>query len=463
MRELLKNFIIYGMGGIMSKLVVFLMLPIYTSHLSLKEYGYFDLVFSITTISAVLGMLQFDTGFQQFFYNNKTTQDKTIYISTIFNSILCTSIIVAIIYLLLVPVTSLYLFNNECTIELYVSCLEIITSNLQQFLFCLLRFDNRPKLYSIIALISALANAILCTIFVVVFRMGILGALIGTIFAEIIIITSVILIERKYLGLHFSRHIYRKVFAFSIPQVPARIGGVANTYINRFIMVSMFTVETIGFYSLGVKLASAIFLIQTAFQFAWLPYLYKILDKDGHKEQIILVFKLSTCIMAIVVTLITMFSNQLVLIAANNQYLVAAPIIGILSLYNGLFMIKETLEIGVKVTGKSVYTTYAYLFAFGANVLLLFILPKIWGLTGVAISLLSSNVVLIYLTYYYSNKLYSISYPIKWFTIILGSLIAYSTVIPYIGQFSVFGLMGGVCLITTCLFYIFQCLKKGKK
>ena len=44
-KELLKNSAIFTIGSFSSKVLIFLLVPFYTSFLSTEEYGYYDLVY----------------------------------------------------------------------------------------------------------------------------------------------------------------------------------------------------------------------------------------------------------------------------------------------------------------------------------------------------------------------------------------------------------------------------------
>ena len=419
MGELIKNFFIYGLGGILTKLVGFFLLPIFTSQLTPEEYGYYDLILSISAIIGAIAIMQYDAGFQRYYYKQESEIEKDILVSTIFYIIVMLSSIAAILFVIAVPFVSSLWFSHGYLTALRLAGVEVVVANVLIYLLCVLRYENRPKQYAVIAVSSALLNAFLCISFVVYFHLGVTGALLGSILSQLTICLIILLIERKRLVLVFDILILKKVSMFAFPMVPARIGSVANSYANRFFMISMFTAEMIGLYSLSLKLSSAIGLIQTAFQFAWLPYLYKILNRDGHKEIIIEVFRQCVYAICLIVLLISIFAQDIVMLVSNRGYLEAYTILGFLCLYNGIYIIKDTAEIGVKVTGKSIYVTYAYFISVAINFLFLFILPRYCGLIGIALSLLLSNIVLIYLTLYFSNRLYKINFPVRLFSIVL--------------------------------------------
>ena len=419
MAELLKNIFIYGFGGILSKLVTFLLLPIITSRLSPAEYGYYDFILTISSIAAIFGMLSFETGFQRQYYKQPTDKEKDKLISSVLFAIVLFSTIVALLVFIATPLFSKVWFDNGYRIELRLACVEILASNIVLYMLCVLLYDNKPKLYAFIAVLSAVLNALLSIYFVVVLSLGVLGALLGSVLSQCIIAFVLLFVERSHIRSVYDRFVLKDVASFSFPMLPARIGSVANTYASRFLMISLFTVEMIGLYSLAVKLASAMALVHTAFQLAWTPYVYKILNQEGHKPIIIEAFKQTVFIVSIIVVVISLFSKELVSLVSNEQYLESATIVGLLCLYNGLFLVKETAEIGVKVTGKSIYVTYAYFISVAVNFIFLFILPKHFGLVGIALSLLISNIFLTYITVYFSNRLYKINFPIKMFSIVL--------------------------------------------
>lgn len=419
MIELLKNFFIYGIGGILSKLIGFLLLPIFTSKLSPEEYGYYDLIISISTIVAIGGMLQLDAGFQQFYFKKKTDAEKVNLTSTVFSTILTLSIFVVTIFLVFVPNISELFFNGGYINELYLSSIEILCCNLLTFLFVVLRFENRPKTYSVLVLINSILYALISIVLVVIYNFRVLGILVGTIFSELFIILIILFLERTRIKFYFNTKIIKEVSQYALPIIPARIGSVANIYMNRFIMVSMFSAGMLGLYSLGVRIASIVYLIYSAFQLSWLPYLYKELNNPNHKDKIIKVFRHCTMIICLFVCIISLFAKEIVILISKEQYIGAASIIGILCLYNGLILIKETTEIGMKVTGKSASITYVYFVSLFVNLLGLYIFPKFLGIIGIALSLLMSNIVMVYLTVLFSNKLYKINYPMIWFTSLL--------------------------------------------
>lgn len=460
MKELIKNFLIYGFGGILTKLVGFILLPVLTTTFTIEEFGFYDLILSISTIAATISILQFEVGFQRFFYLQKNDEEKKVLISTVFSAILISSVFASLLLLSFVPAISNLWFKSNYRNELIIASIEILFTNITAFLYCVLRYDDRPKIYTSISVCSAFLNAVLIIISVKVLHIGVLGAIFSNFLTQLFITYSLLYIERKNISFVIERRILKEVSSFAFPTIPARLGSVSNAYANRFLMISMFSASMLGIYSFSVKISSVMVLLQTAFQSAWLPFLYKIINKDGHKKIISDIFLISLRVVCLISIVLTLFSEEIVRLIATDEYLESTKIIGILTLYQGLFIVKDTSEIGVKVTGKSIYVSYAFFASVIANLVLLFTLPTFFGLSGVAISLLFSNIVLLALTIYFSNRLYKIDFPIALLVIYLILTVFLTIVIPYIQISFAEKILVVAVIFVICLYAIRNKLKQ---
>ena len=98
-KKLIKNTFIYFIGTILSKIMVFLMLPIYTSKLTTYEFGYIDLITTILSVLVpILTICMFDAIYRFILENN---DEKESYITVGILVLFIGSIIAIIGYLIL--------------------------------------------------------------------------------------------------------------------------------------------------------------------------------------------------------------------------------------------------------------------------------------------------------------------------------------------------------------------------
>lgn len=454
MMQLIKQFLVYGLGATIGKFLSLFLLPIYASVFTPEDYGSLDFIQTIATIISIFGMLQIETGLQRYYYEYETWDDRNNLLSTSFVFTLLLSVAVTLLSLLFIPLINDKLLDGKYAIELFISLLVIIPSNLLSILFVDFRYKKKSILFMTINISMVLISALSSICAVKLFNMGILGVIVcntGTFF--LIFGICFIIWIKDVKGVSLNKSMLRNMLSFGLPQFPARLGSISNSYINRFFMMGMLSVYAIGIYSVSLKIASGMQLILSAFQLAWWPYIYELLTKPNHKEELVKSYKCILWILFYCVSLFSIFSKDIVLLLTNDSYIEAANYAPILAFYYAFYILKETADIGVNVTKKTQYTTYIYFIAAILNIVLLCFFTSIFGLYGVTGALLVSNVLLFFLTMIVSERLYPIGFP-KMQTIIMTGLMLVMVFIPSFVDLSIWLELGGAVILTALLAYI---------
>ena len=82
-----------------------------------------------------------------------------------------------------------------------------------------------------------------------------------------------------------SRPLLREMNRFGVPLVPAALALIVVNFSDRFFLVHLAGLEEVGLYEIGVRIASAMVLLLTAFRMAWPAFAYSIED-DGEAKRI---------------------------------------------------------------------------------------------------------------------------------------------------------------------------------
>ena len=78
-----------------------------------------------------------------------------------------------------------------------------------------------------------------------------------------------------------------KSLQYALPQVPARVGVIANTYANRFMILNYMTTYSIGIFSMALKFGSIMTLFESTFSMAWNQYLFRIVTEEKQKIMVV--------------------------------------------------------------------------------------------------------------------------------------------------------------------------------
>jgi O-antigen/teichoic acid export membrane protein len=69
-RRLARHSAIYGLGGILSRLLAVLLLPLYTSYLGTKGFGKIEIVTALTTVLVIVLGAGISSAFFRFYFDS---------------------------------------------------------------------------------------------------------------------------------------------------------------------------------------------------------------------------------------------------------------------------------------------------------------------------------------------------------------------------------------------------------
>ena len=145
----LENFLVYGLGGIISKIIPLIMVPVVTRIMpSTDFYGISDLsntVVQFGSAMAIMGM--YDAMYRMFFEKEEDEYKKRV-CSTALLFTFISSIIVFIIMLLLRNVIAKYFFSGrQYTYVVYLSAMATLVGATNSIISAPTRMQNKRKIF----------------------------------------------------------------------------------------------------------------------------------------------------------------------------------------------------------------------------------------------------------------------------------------------------------------------------
>jgi len=265
-KKLVKNIAIITIGSFLSKILSFLFLPLYTAVLSTEEYGTADLISTtvhllipFSTIVMGEAMMRFALG--------KEDDNKTIFSTGIHVCLfpMISSIVVATI---IMRFTFLGQYTYILALNLAVSCLFSILSYF-------VRGIGEVKYYSVAGVINTFCIVLCNVLFLVVFKIGLIGYLFSTIIAETIAIlfllshkniTKNISVSNK----HYNKELARGMLRYSVPLVPNSVSWWISNSSDKYILTMFWGLSLNGIYSVSYKVPAIISMLVNIFSSAWL-------------------------------------------------------------------------------------------------------------------------------------------------------------------------------------------------
>lgn len=278
--RLAKGTLIYGVGGILSRFITFLLLPVFTSYLTPVDFG-------ISSILGFVGMLLTPVfslglgaamGICYFEVDDRCRKEATIW--TVFTVLGISVSLLAALGCVFAREISLLAFRTPqyhylVTLSVLSTCLNILGIPFLLYF----QFEDRAKTFVILAIFSTLICIGLNVLMVVVLEKGIQGliesVLIGQAATFLVFLLPLISLVRY----RFSKTLAYEILKLGVPLIPSFAFLFVIQQGNKYILQWLDGLDNVGIYTVGFNLGLMMNLIVSGFTSAWMPYFMSFINK----------------------------------------------------------------------------------------------------------------------------------------------------------------------------------------
>lgn len=264
-KKFIKDFGIYAIGNLGSKLITFLMIPLYTYFVKPSDYGYFDLCFQVCMLMFPIVTLQLRDGAFRFLLDTQDKTERTRIITFAYRTLgltIVSTIALAFCFSMFYPVN--YMWS---TLAL------LVVMAVYELLAQVTRGLGNNKAFIAVGLIASFGILLFSLIFVVWLKMGIVGIFLANILARVV---SIVIVELKMKT--FSRFfniktdlkaISGQMLKFSIPLIPVALCWLLTTTSDRFFVKHFLGLDMTGIYAVAVRFGGLIHTLSNIFLQTW--------------------------------------------------------------------------------------------------------------------------------------------------------------------------------------------------
>jgi len=394
LKKFIKSFSIYGLIPVLGKFISVLLLPLYTRVLTPEDYGAQDVLVQLAIFFTFLINLELYSGVGRYFYDKKDIIDKKKLISTgLWITILICIILVTLAFYFNNEIYKLFFETPKHKTAFYLTILWAPISALYTYFSAVMRYEQKPKLYFVLSNIQLLIRILSTILFVVVFRLGVMGVILGHIVGELSSVFMFGFYLRQYFGFYFDKIDLKSILSFSLPMTPAVLIISFQKPLIRYLTVNYLSIIELGYYTIALQIASILSFVQYGLSASWKPYLYEMLQKTGYEVEVKRIYNLFLSVTSLVCLLIIFNGKLLLKILTTPAYFPAASLIGFVTVTSMLEIIRQISGCGPIVVKKTQYITYIELVASLASVLFFVALHRYIGIIGLAVAFLGGILV----------------------------------------------------------------------
>lgn len=273
-----KNTLIFAISSFGTKILSFLLVPLYTSVLSTVEYGSADLITTTATLLVFVLTINISSSVLRFTIEQRKSGRKVLSYGIrvlVVSSLIC-GILLGLVYYSKILDWPAYYFLFIFLYFFATALYEIMTNYL--------RAIDKVKHVAIAGVLSSLIIIISNIVFLVIIKIGLVGYLVSLILGPLLASVFCILIAGEPIKTYFfvdcSRELKREMVIYCTPLIFNNIALWINAFLDRYFVTYYCGVAENGIYSVSGKISTILATFYSVFSNAWTLSAIIEFDKD---------------------------------------------------------------------------------------------------------------------------------------------------------------------------------------
>jgi O-antigen/teichoic acid export membrane protein len=411
LKRLGKHSAIYGLGGLVSRILAVLLLPLYTRYLSPSDYGKVETLVALSTVAGIALRLGITSALFRFYFDSPEPERRRLVLRTSFWFTMTMATAGLVVGVALAPSISDLLFGSSDDWELVAASFVNLWVNMNyEQLTSLFRLEERSKAFVSASLANIVLTVAATLVLVVPLDQGPLGVIVGNFVGTLLVYLVLAGYRREQLGLQFDRGLLREMNRFGVPLMPTALFLWVTNFSDRFFLVKLADTTEVGLYSVGVRIASAMVLMLTAFRLAWPAFAYSIEDDREARRTYAFVLTYLVLVTTWVATGLTLLSPWIVDWLAAPAFASASRVVGPLAFAAVAFGGYIVVAIGLGRARRTQFNWVVTGAAAAVNVTLNLVLIPPYGMMGAAVATISAYATMFVGMSWWGQRVYRIPY-----------------------------------------------------
>jgi O-antigen/teichoic acid export membrane protein len=395
-RRLARHSAIYGLGGILSRILAVLLLPLYTAYLGTAGFGKIEVVTALSTVLVIVLSAGISSAFFRFYFDSGDEQRRVLVVRTTFwftMAMATAGLVLGVV--LATPLAHLLRLGDDPWLVRAGAVGLWAQMNYQQ-LTNLFRVEERSVQFVVASVANILITVGATVLLVVGLKKGPTGAVVGNFVGTLAVYLALLVYRRYQLGFQFDRSLLREMNRFGLPLIPSALALWAINFVDRFFVAVFKDQSEVGVYSLAVRASSVIVFLMIAFRLAWPAFAYSIDDDSAAKRTYayVLTYLLFVCCwLSLALGALAPWIVQ-VLAPTKPAFHRADEAVGLLAFASSAYAGYTVLAIGIGRARRTQYNWIVSGIAAAINIGLNFALIPPYGMMGAAISTAAAYVAL---------------------------------------------------------------------
>jgi len=408
---LFKQSLLYAIGSFAAPLTAIFMVPIYTRIFAPEDYGVIDLIQITITFTVVFLIMGIDNATGRFYPDPENEQDKKVIASTSLFYLASVLFIGSMLVISFAEEISLLLFDTGIQGQYFMLAISAaLLTQCSTLCLNLLKYNFRPIPHTVISVARILVNVSLAILLVVALRWGIAGVFGAVLITSGVFLVISLIFTRRYFSFSFSTGRLKELLVYGIPLVPYGFTVYLIQYCDRYFLLHFSTLDQVGLYGVGARLALLISFLFLGTGAAFGPFLISSYRESDTKLVYRKFVDYSVAVTFLAVVGLSIFPKEILMIFTTSEYLGAYKVVPFLTAYVAFYYLGLLMSYGIQIAKKTKYFTLISIITAAVNIGLNYLLVPLYGMVGAASATLACSVVWCILLVYTSQRYYYVDY-----------------------------------------------------
>jgi O-antigen/teichoic acid export membrane protein len=408
LKRFLRDSAIYVIPTVLSRGLSVILVPLYTRVLSPADYGTLDMLVVFGSLVNLSVALEVSQGVARFYAAEQDADRRVRYASTSFwFTVMMYSGFLAVALAFAEPTSALVIGQPGLDFYFRLGVVGIWLTGIVYLIQNQFRWELKSRQYMVVSLIVTFVTAAVAVLLGYVLRWGLTGMLLGTIAGSLAGMVYGLYHLRSSYRLRFDAGFLKEMLVYSTPLVPAAVAVFVSKYIDRLMINHYLSLEAVGLYGIGFRLAALVSLVMAGFQGALTPLVFAHYREERTPQDLADIFRLFMALAAMMFLGLALFAPEILRLLTTPAYYGAAPVVVFLVpaiLLSNMYIFAPGINIARKTHLILWINLVGAALHFGFNALLI----PVFGMIGAAVATLAGYACIFAAYMVLSQRLYRV-------------------------------------------------------
>lgn len=289
-KKLFSETIIYGIGSILPRLIMFALNPFIIGKTSNTDFSIFGQLYAAVSFLNVILTFGFETAF--FRFATEEGKYQKVLNTSFWFMVMSSTLFMVLLYVFLQPLAEIADYKDHPEYLLWFGWIAFFDT-ICVIPFAVLRFKNRPILYSVIRVFQNVFQAVLTIVLLYYVSESFMTDLgfdntisypfISNLIASILGVFLLFGVIR-HVQFKFDKPLFKTMFLYGYPIMIAGLGYILNENFDKLVQRNLIDPASAGSYAACYKLATLMTLFVTAYRMGIEPFFFKVAKKGDAKQ-----------------------------------------------------------------------------------------------------------------------------------------------------------------------------------